>query len=125
MLDAMLALAAARGGFQACEYSFDFEGGAPPWMSGMAQGTGVQALSRAFQLTGDARYRDAATNGTHYLTYSYAPDLFIFNGFLQALVGLDDYRDVLLRDILKNLCKGIGTAVYCDTAERFTAYLAA
>jgi len=25
--------------------------------------------------------------------YSYAPQLFIFNGMLQALIGLDDYRD--------------------------------
>jgi hypothetical protein len=32
---------------------------------------------------------------------------------------------VLLRDILKNLCKRIGTPVYCDTADRFTAYLEA
>ena len=100
--------------------------------------------------------------------YSYAPDLFIFNGFLQALVGLDDYRDAtkdargttlfraghaharwlvpysdtgswslyslggppstveyhtLLRDILANLCKRIGTDVYCTTADRFTQYL--
>jgi D-glucuronyl C5-epimerase C-terminus len=187
MLDAMLALTSQRGAFNAWEYFFEFEGGSPPWMSGMAQGTGIQALSRAFQLTGDARYRDAAvaalgafetlppvgvarpaTNGTHYLTYSYAPDLFIFNGFLQSLVGLDDYRDVtgdwrgttlfraghyhakwlvpfsdtgswslyslggrespleyhvLLRDILSNLCKRIGTAVYCDTAQRFSEYL--
>jgi hypothetical protein len=171
------------------EYDFAFEGGVPPWMSGMAQGTGIQALSRAYTWTGDVRYRDAATsalgafetapptgvarpatNGTHYLMYSYAPDLFIFNGFLQSLVGLDDYRDAtgdtrgttlfraghsharwllpyadtgswslyslggpqstveyhtLLRDISQNLCKRIGTAVYCDTAVRFTSYLTA
>ena len=65
------------------------------------------------QLTGETRYRDVATaalaafetapplgvaqpatGGTHYLMYSYAPELFIFNGFLQSLVGLDDYRDI-------------------------------
>ena len=75
-------------------------------------GTAIQALSRAYHLTGVARYRAAAaaavgafetppplgvavpaTGGTHYLMYSYAPQLLIFNGFLQALVGLDDYRD--------------------------------
>jgi D-glucuronyl C5-epimerase C-terminus len=150
---------------------------------------GVQALSRAYTLTGVTRYRDVATaalaafetappvgvarpatNGTHYLMYSYAPDLFIFNGFLQALVGLDDYRDAtgdwrgttlfraghaharwlvpysdtgtwslyslggppstveyhtLLRDILANLCKRIGSDFYCTTADRFTQYLSA
>ena len=186
-LDAMIALASQRGTFTTWEYFFDFEGGVPPWTSGMSQGTGVQALSRAYNLTGLARYRDvataalaafetappvgvakAATNGTHYLMYSYAPGLFIFNGFLQALVGLDDYRDytgdargttlfraghsharwlvpqadtgswsryslggpestreyhVLLRDILANLCKRIGTPEYCTTADRFTQYL--
>ena len=111
-LDAMIALAAKRGTFTTWEYYFDFEGGVPPWTSGMSQGTGVQALSRAYNLTGVAKYRDVATaalaafetappvgvaqpatSGTHYLMYSYAPSLFIFNGFLQALVGLDDYRD--------------------------------
>ena len=189
LLDAMIALGSSRGTFTTWEYFFAFEGGAPPWMSGMAQGTGVQALSRAYTLTGVPRYRDVAqaalaafetappvgvarpaTGGTHYLIYSYAPDLFIFNGFLQALVGLDDYRDAtkdargttlfraghaharllvpysdtgswslyslggppstveyhtLLRDILANLCKRIGTDVYCTTADRFTQYLTA
>jgi hypothetical protein len=113
LLDAMLSLAAQRGTFTAWEYDFAFEGGVPPWMSGLAQATGIQALTRAYQLTGVTRYRDAATaalaafetapptgvarpatNGTHYLVYSYAPDLFIFHGFHQALVGLDDYRDI-------------------------------
>ena len=79
----------------------------------MSQATGLQALSRAYRLTGDARYRDAAaravpafetappvgvavpaTGGTHFLMYSFAPQLFIFNGMLQALIGLDDYRDL-------------------------------
>jgi D-glucuronyl C5-epimerase C-terminus len=188
-LDAMIALAARRGTFTTWEYYFDFEGGVPPWTSGMSQGTGIQALSRAYNLTGVTRYRDVATaalaafetappvgvaqpatSGTHYLMYSYAPSLFIFNGFLQSLVGLDDYRDytgdargttlfraghsharwlvpqadtgswsryslggpvstreyhVLLRDILANLCKRIGTPEYCTTADRFTQYLAA
>ena len=187
LLDAMIALGSSRGSFTAWEYFFAFEGGAPPWMSGMAQGTGIQSLSRAYTLTGVTRYRDVATaalaafetappvgvarpatGGTHYLMYSYAPDLFIFNGFLQALVGLDDYRDAtrdprgttlfraghyharwlvpyadtgswslyslggppstveyhtLLRDILANLCKRIGSDFYCTTADRFTQYL--
>jgi D-glucuronyl C5-epimerase-like protein len=189
LLDAMLSLAATRGGFSAWEYDFAFEGGVPPWMSGMAQATGIQALSRAYKLTGVTRYRDAATaalaafetgpptgiarpatNGTHYLMYSYAPDLFIFNGHYQALLGLDDYRDItgdprgttlfraghahgrwllpyadtgswslyslggppstveyhtLLTDFIQTLCKRVGTPVYCDTAARFTQYLAA
>ena len=112
LLDAMVSLASERGSFTAWEYFFDFEGGVPPWTSAMSQGTGIQALSRAYRLTGVTRYRDVAaaalgafetapptgvavpaTGGTHFLMYSYAPKLFIFNGFLQSLVGLDDYRD--------------------------------
>ncbi len=188
LLDAMLALTSTRGGFSTWEYFFEFEGGQPPWMSGMAQGTAIQSLSRAYQMTRATRYRDAAyaaipafqtrwptgvnrpaTAGTHYLIYSYAPDLFVFNGFLQALIGLDAYRNVtgdsrattlfnsgdshgrwlipysdtgswsrysfggpestreyhvLLRDFLKNLCGRVAVPVYCDTASRFTSYLA-
>jgi hypothetical protein len=189
LLDAMIALAADRGTFKAWEYYFDFEGGVPPWTSAMSQGTGMQALARAYDLTGLTRYRDAAAaalgaletapptgvavpaaGGTHYLMYSYAPQLFIFNGFLQSLIGLDDYRSLtgdargttlfraglnhsyvlvpqsdtgswslysvggplstveyhtLLRDFLATLCRRRGTAVFCDTAARFTQYLAA
>jgi D-glucuronyl C5-epimerase C-terminus len=114
LLDAMIALAADRGTFKAWEYYFDFEGGVPPWTSGLSQGTAIQALARAYDLTGETRYRDAAAaavgafetapptgvavpgpgGGTHYLTYSYAPQLFIFNGFLQSLIGLDTYREL-------------------------------
>lgn len=113
LLDALLPLAATRGTFTTWEYYFAFEGGTPPWMSSMTQGTAIQALSRAFKLTGDDRYRAAAQaglgafetappvgvarpaqGGTHYTMYSYAPDLEIFNGFLQSLVGLDEYRTI-------------------------------
>jgi hypothetical protein len=113
LLDAMLALTAQRGTFSTWEYYFDFEGGVPPWTSAMSQGTGIQALARAYSLTGLVKYRDAATaalgafetapptgvavpatGGTHYLVYSYAPQLFIFGGFLQSLIGLDAYGDL-------------------------------
>lgn len=60
LLDAMLPLAATRGTFTAWEYYFAFEGGTPPWMSSMTQGTAIQALSRASSLTHDDRYRAAA-----------------------------------------------------------------
>jgi len=48
LLDAMLELASQRGTFSTWEYYFDFEGGVPPWTSGMSQATGLQALSRAY-----------------------------------------------------------------------------
>ena len=47
LLDELLALGVPRGGGLAWEYYFDFDGGKPPWVSGLAQGTAVQAIARA------------------------------------------------------------------------------
>jgi hypothetical protein len=112
LLDRMLALASERGGFTAWEYNFAFGGGSPPWISGLAQGTAIQALTRGSQLLADPKYvavarralgafertppvgvRAASSSGTgrHYLIYSFAPGLRVLNGFLQSLVGLRDF----------------------------------
>ncbi len=53
LLAELVATASRRGGFTAWEYYFDFGGGRPPWISGMAQATGIQAFGRASQLLGD------------------------------------------------------------------------
>jgi hypothetical protein len=109
LLDEMLALASDRGGVMAWEYLFRFGSGARPWASGMAQATGAQALARAADRLGEPAYREAALRalalfetpppagvrvdgsaGPHYLLYSYAPGLRIYNGFLQAVIGLSD-----------------------------------
>ncbi len=112
LLDEMNALGVARGRrFVAWEYLFHFGGGAPPWMSGMAQATGIQALGRAADLLDEPEYLTVAKSalgafsarpprgvktrgpggGVHYLQYSFAPRLYIFNAFLQSLIGLYDY----------------------------------
>lgn len=112
ILDEMTKLAVKRGsGFIAWEYLFYFGGGTPPWMSGMAQATGIQALGRAATLLGEPKYLETARRalgafetapptgvrttgfrgGVHYLQYSFAPRLFIFNAFLQSLIGLHDF----------------------------------
>ena len=112
LLDEMIGLAVRRSKrFIAWEYMFDFGGGAPPWISGMAEATGIQALARAAQLLGEPSYLTVASKalgafeaspptgvrtrgfrgGTHYLQYSFAPRLYIFNAFLQSLLGLYDY----------------------------------
>lgn len=44
-LDRLLSLASQRSGFTTWEYFFWFEGGRPPWTSGMSQGTAIQALA--------------------------------------------------------------------------------
>jgi hypothetical protein len=112
LLDEMTALAVRRGrGFIAWEYLFHFGGGTPPWMSGMAQATGIQALARAAGLLARPDYVETARQalgafetspprgvrttgpggGVHYLQYSFAPRLYIFNAFLQSLIGLHDF----------------------------------
>jgi hypothetical protein len=112
LLDEMNYLAVQRGRrFIAWEYLFHFGGGAPPWMSGMAQATGIQALGRAARLLDTPLYVDTARRalgafatapptgvrttgpggGVHYLQYSFAPRLYIFNAFLQSLIGLYDF----------------------------------
>ena len=114
LLDEMSRLAVRRGrGFIAWEYLFHFGGGSPPWMSGMAQATGIQALGRAADMLGRPAYDATARKalgafsagpptgvrtrgfrgGVHYLQYSFAPRLYIYNAFLQSLIGLYDFSE--------------------------------
>ena len=114
LLQEMVKTSSRRGGFRTWEYYFSFGGGAPPWISGMAQATGIQAFARASQLLGDPSYltyardafgafqrrpppappRPARFGGPHYLQYSFAPRLFIFNAFMQSVIGLYDYATI-------------------------------
>jgi hypothetical protein len=124
ILDEMTALAVKRGrGFIAWEYLFYFGGGTPPWMSGMAQATGIQALGRAATLLNEPKYIETARQalgafetapptgvrttgprgGVHYLQYSFAPRLFIFNAFLQSLIGLHDFGQLANDDRARTL----------------------
>jgi hypothetical protein len=124
ILDEMTRLAVKRGpGFIAWEYLFYFGGGTPPWMSGMAQATGVQALGRAATLLDEPKYLESARRalgafetappsgvrttgfrgGVHYLQYSFAPRLYIFNAFLQSLIGLHDFGQLANDDRARRL----------------------
>jgi hypothetical protein len=124
ILDEMTKLAVKRGrGFIAWEYLFYFGGGTPPWMSGMAQATGIQALGRAATLLNEPKYLATARRalgafetapptgvrttgfrgGVHYLQYSFAPRLFIFNAFLQSLIGLHDFGQLADDDRARGL----------------------
>ena len=110
LLDAMVALAVPRGGSAAWEYYFEFGGGRPPWISGLAQGTAIQALGRGAMLLSQPSYlevgrsalgtferrppvgvRVPADGGNHYLIYSFNPRLRVLNGFLQSVNGLHDF----------------------------------
>jgi hypothetical protein len=113
LVDEALALAAQRAGGIAWEYLFDFDGGRPPWVSGLAQGTAVQAIARAAVKLNEPAYlaaakaglgifreappsgvRVATPAGAHYLIYSFAPGLRVLNGFTQAVNGLHDYAEL-------------------------------
>jgi hypothetical protein len=115
LLDEMNRIRVRRSrGFIAWEYEFAFGGGSPPWMSGMAQASGIQALARTSQLLGRSDYLGWARKalgafetpppvgvrttgfrgGVHYLQYSFAPGTYIYNAFTQALIGLYDYSQI-------------------------------
>jgi hypothetical protein len=113
LLDEAVPLASERAGGIAWEYLFRFDGGAPPWTSGLSQGTAVQALARAsvrlkqsayltaaqralgiFRAAPPAGVRVSTAAGALYAQYSYAPGDRILNGFIQALVGLYEYASI-------------------------------
>lgn len=113
LLNEIIPLAAQRGGGLTWEYYFHFDGGSPPWTSAMSQATGLEALSRAYQATGNVNYLDigaqalpvfsakppagvnvTAPAGTRFLQYTFAPTTDIINAFLQTLIGLYDFAQV-------------------------------
>jgi hypothetical protein len=113
LLGEALPLAASRAGGIAWEYLFSFDGGVPPWTSGLSQGTALQVLARAWSRFKEPAYLAAAQQalgvfrtpppqgvrvrtpaGSHFAQYSYAPGDRILNGFIQALVGLYDYTAI-------------------------------
>ena len=64
LLDELSGLAVQRHrGFVAWEYLFDFGGGSPPWMSGMAQAVAVTALTRGARRLNRPDYAAIAERG--------------------------------------------------------------
>jgi hypothetical protein len=113
LVDEVIPLATKRAGGIAWEYMFRFDGGTPPWTSGLSQGTALQVLSRAWQRLKEPAYLTAAQQavgifeqsppqgvrvatkaGSNYAEYTYAPSDRILNGFIQAVVGLYDYTSI-------------------------------
>jgi hypothetical protein len=110
LLAELTPLAVPRAGGLAWEYYFAFDGGRPPWISAMTEGTALEALTRAYRATHQTSYLSlagqllpafgtappsgvgvAARQGRRFLQYSFAPGVSIINAFLQTLIGLDDY----------------------------------
>ena len=106
-LNELSSVAVRRGRSLAWEYYFPYGGGEPPWVSSMAQATGLQAFAKGADVLGDKRYMDVATKGlplfsmrpplgvrvpakggVAYLHYSFAPRTWILNAWAQTLIGL-------------------------------------
>jgi hypothetical protein len=113
LLGEVLPLATDRAGGITWEYMFHFDGGSPPWTSGLSQGTALQVLSRAwsrfkepadltaaqqalgiFETPPPVGVRVQTAAGAEYAEYTYAPSDSILNGFIQSLVGLYDYTSI-------------------------------
>jgi len=109
----IIPLATARAGGIAWEYMFRFDGGSPPWTSGLSQGTALEVLARAWSRFKEPADLSAAQQalgvfetappqgvmvrtaaGSLYAEYTYAPSDRILNGFIQALVGLYEYTAI-------------------------------
>ena len=113
LLGEVLPLATKRAGGIAWEYMFQFDGGRPPWTSGLSQGTALQVLARAWSRFKEPALLSAAQQalgifqtapstgvqvktpaGSEYAEYTYAPSDRILNGFIQAVVGIYDYTQI-------------------------------
>jgi hypothetical protein len=114
LLDELMSIAVPRGGGLAWEYYFTFDGGRPPWVSSLAQGTALQAIARSarklgrmpellpriqqgltlFEQPPPTGVRVETDAGAHYVQYSFWPGLRIINGFVQSLVGLYDVAQI-------------------------------
>ncbi len=113
LVSELIPLATKRADGIAWEYMFQFDGGLPPWTSGLSQGTALQVLSRdwsrfkepavltaaqealgIFKTSPPSGVRVTSSLGAHYLEYTYAPTDRILNGEIQALVGLYDYTSI-------------------------------
>jgi hypothetical protein len=113
LLSEVLPLATDRAGGIAWEYMFHFDGGSPPWTSGLSQGTALQVFSRSWSRFKEQAYLTAAQQalgiyetpppqgvrvktsaGAEYAEYTFAPSDHILNGFIQADVGLYDYTSI-------------------------------
>ncbi|HMD58099.1 MAG TPA: D-glucuronyl C5-epimerase family protein [Solirubrobacteraceae bacterium] len=113
LLGEVIPLATERAGGIAWEYLFRFDGGTPPWTSGLSQGTALQVLARAWSRFKEPLLLESAQKavgifeqappqgvrvptpaGATYAEYSYAPGDRILNGFIQSLVGLYEYTSI-------------------------------
>jgi hypothetical protein len=104
LAQALMARSVVRAGGLAWEYYFRFEGGRPPWISGMVQAVAAQALSRAGALLADPTLTAASQRvyktvpsltratptGPWIRLYAFNDET-VLNAQLQTIVSLQDY----------------------------------
>jgi hypothetical protein len=104
LAQALIDRSVVRAGGLAWEYYFRFDGGRPPWISGMAQAVAAQALSRAGTLLGDPTLTAASQRvyrtvpsltrsvqtGPWIRLYAFNDET-VLNAQLQTIVSLQDY----------------------------------
>ena len=104
LAEALMARGVAQGRGLGWEYYFRFDGGRPPWLSGMAQAVAAQALARAATLLGDPQLTAAAQRvyktiplltrrvdaGPWIRLYAFS-NVAVLNAQLQTIVSLQDY----------------------------------
>lgn len=147
LVDEALKLAVPRAGGIAWEYFFPFGGGNPPWVSGMAEATGIQVLSRAAgptKLAKPALIETAKSamgilrtpaptgvqviepTGTHFLIYSFSSAK-VLNAMTQTVNGLYAYvlanpADVDARLMLLDGLRWLDTNVGRYDTGKWTLY---
>lgn len=114
LADRLLEIKVTRGTFTTWEYSFPYEHGRAPWISGMAQAVGAQVFARVWERTDEAFYREVAKSavsaftvpatdggvmayegsGRWYVLYGYNAQQRVLNGHLQALLSLNEYYKI-------------------------------
>lgn len=104
------------------EYHLGEEPFEPGWVSGLTQGVALSALARAYDLTGDERFREAGDVSLEFMLtpiseggtlttledlapelanyvfiseYPHDPVYYTLNGFMYSMVGLYDWADVM------------------------------
>ncbi len=112
------------------EYKFDFEyykGLKAPWRSALAQGQGISVVARAYSITKDGKYLEAASKAFKSFEYQinepggvtyidnqgyiwfeeliFNPPTHVLNGFIWALWGVYDYYLVTKNDRSMRLFK--------------------
>ncbi|TML43907.1 MAG: hypothetical protein E6G19_10890, partial [Actinobacteria bacterium] len=104
LAQSLLNRSVVRSGGLAWEYYFRFEGGRPPWISGMAQAVAAQALSGAGMLLADPSLTSASQRvyktvpsltrsvqaGPWIRLYAFNNET-VLNAQLQTIVSLQDY----------------------------------